>query len=272
MPPLQHRISTSHMIASLLAVALITLVLFAGAAPAPAQDATPVPPGVLDGGTTVPAPVPQVALTAAMVEKFVKSWPDLQALGDEFAETYGVDDDVTDPITAFAAWSRTAAAKARIDAVLAKHGFADLDEWSTIANSVMLAYTYDPEQLSEANLAAAIAEIKGDAGIPDDQKSAIVEAMRAQFAAARDMVPPPGNVEAVKPFMAEIAEIIGDSGPEGEMVEPAPDGAEPGVSDEPAPGAVVPDTSPTDPNAPPDMTPDNRAPEPPSGTGAPQAQ
>jgi len=272
MPPLQHRISTSHLVASILAIALLSLVLFAGATPAPAQDATPVPPGVLDGGTAAPVPVPQVALTGTMVEKFVQSWPDLQALGDEFAETYGVDDDVTDPISAFAAWSRTPAAKTRIDAVMAKHGFTDLGEWSTVANSVMLAYTYDPEQLSEANLAAAIAEIESDPGIPDDQKTAIVAAMREQFAAARDMVPPPGNVEAVKPFTAAIAEIIGDSGPEGEMVEPAPDGTEPGVSDEPEPGAVVPDTSPTDPNAPPDMTPDNRAPEPPSGTGAPQAQ
>jgi hypothetical protein len=231
--------------ASLLVLPLLALAV--AASPASAQDAPAAPAtppaaaapsgdaAAAPGTADQPAPE-QVPLTADSVKGFLDSWPELQKLGDEFAEKYGVDEAATDPITTFSAWAENDEAKARIDAVLSKHGFASLADWAKVANSVMIAYTYDPAELTHERLAEALAEVEKAQDIPAEQKAEIAASVKEQFAAARAMQPPPGNTEVVKPFAERIAEVMGDSSDtvpgEDEPADPAP--AEPDAPADPA--------------------------------------
>ncbi len=166
----------------------------------------------------------QVTLTPDMVQRFIASWPDFRALGDKLAENRGVDPAAGTPTGAFAAWAKEADAKAEIDAVVAKHGFATLEDWIRAADSVMLAFSYDEEELSDERLAEILAEIETSPQVPPDQKAAAAEQVREYFAAARVLKPLPGNAETIEPFLDELAIVAGG----------VPDDADPAGGDAPA--------------------------------------
>lgn len=175
----------------------------------------------------------QVTLTPDMVQRFIASWPEFKALGDKLAADRGVDPNAGTPTAAFAAWAKAEDAKAQIDAIVQKHGFASLEDWSRVADSVMIAYSYDEEELSDERLAEILAEVEASPQVPADQKAAAAEQVREYFAAARVMRPLPGNSETIEPFRDELDTVAGaapddgapngeDSGPE----EPAAEGGE----------------------------------------------
>ncbi len=161
----------------------------------------------------------QVTLTPDMVKRFIASWPDFKALGDELAADRGVDPSAATPTAAFAAWAKQADAKAKIDALVAKHGFASLDDWGRTAESVMLAFSYDAEELSDERLAEILTEIETSPQVPPDQKAAAAEQVREYFAAAQALKPLPANVETIEPFLDELAIVAGgapdETGPAG---------------------------------------------------------
>lgn len=167
----------------------------------------------------------QVTLTPDQVERFIDSWPDFEALGDKLAESHGVDESVTDPTSAFASWAKSADAKSQIDAVVAKHGFASLDDWSGVAASVMLAFSYDAQELSEERVAEVVAEIEASPQVPADQKAAAIAQLREYVTAARAMAPLPGNVDTIEPYLVDLAAIAG-----GQPVEPGEPTGEPGAT------------------------------------------
>ncbi len=171
----------------------------------------------------------QVTLTPDMVQRFIASWPDFKALGDELAADRGVDPSAATPTAAFAAWAKQADAKAKIDAVLTKYGFASLEDWGRTADSVMLAFSYDEQELSDERLAEILAEIETSPQVPPDQKAAAAEQVREYFAAAQALKPLPENVATIEPFLDELAIVAGGSPDE---AGPA-DGGEPGAGDAP---------------------------------------
>ncbi len=162
----------------------------------------------------------QVPLTADMVQRFIASWPEFKALGDKLAEDRGVDPEASTPTAAFAAWAKQPDAKAEIEAAAAKHGFTSLDDWIKAADSVMIAFSYDEAELSEERLAEILAEVEASPQVPPDQKAAAAAQVREYFAAARTLKPLPGNVEAIEPFLDELAIVAGgapdDAGPAGD--------------------------------------------------------
>jgi hypothetical protein len=197
-------------IASIGCVAAVSLLLLAAMlGPAKAQS----PPA------DAAAPQFQVTLEPGQVERFIASWPDFKALGDQLAQSHGVDPDANSPTTAFAAWAKAADAKAKIDAVVAKHGFASLEDWRRIADSVMLAYSYDAAELSDARLAEVLADIEANPQIPAAQKAEAAAQVREYFSAAKVLIPLPGNLRTIEPYLDELAAIAG--GP------PRDDGAAP---------------------------------------------
>jgi hypothetical protein len=166
----------------------------------------------------------QVTLTPDQVQRFIASWPEFKALGDKLAEDRGVDPSAGTPTAAFTAWAQQPDAKAEIDAIVSKHGFASLEEWGHVADSVMLAFSYDAEELSDERLAEILAEIETSPQVPPDQKAAAAEQVREYFAAAQTLKPLPQNVETIEPFLDELAIVAGG----------APDDADPAVGEDPA--------------------------------------
>jgi len=220
--------------------AFLTIAL-AAAAPAvavaqetpPATDAPAAaapPPADASQATTIE----QIQLTPELVEKFVSSWPAMEALGDELAGAYGVDPSATDPTSAFKAWNARPEASTKITAAVTAAGFAGLADWVKVANSVVLAYGYDETQLAPERLAEVIAEIEASPDIPADQKPAVVAQVRQQFADAANLKPLAGNPEVVQPFVDRLAKMFGDSPVEGEMPQLEDEGAPPAEAAPPA--------------------------------------
>lgn len=169
----------------------------------------------------------QVTLTPDMVERFIASWPEFKALGDKLAADRGVDPAAGTPTAAFAAWAKAEDAKAEIDAVAGKHGFASLEDWSRVADSVMIAFSYDEEELSDERLAEILAEVEASPQVPADQKAAAAEQVREYFAAARLLKPLPGNSETIEPFLDELNVVAGGAPEEGAPAADAPAAEEP---------------------------------------------
>lgn len=190
------------------------------------EDAAPPPPAPApdsdaDAGPDLPEPAAnQIALTPAMVEQFLKSWPDIAALGDKLADEFGVDEDAADPAAAFTIWARRPQAAERIGAVLRQHGYSGLDEWSRVTNSVLVAYDYDDSLTDPAQIADAVREIESTPGMSREEKDGLIAQVHQQAEQAAANKPLPGNSAVVEPFRDRIgAAINGEPLPEGDPLQ-----------------------------------------------------
>lgn len=158
----------------------------------------------------------QVPLNASSVERFLKSWKDLDDLRAKLDKQAGsaaaAEEEEGDPLFALGAYLDKPKAKAEIDKTLAKYGFANYSDWANVAQSVMLAFgAADPQSGPldlEAEKARVIEEINGDKSLNDDDKKQALAALDEQFAALADFQPLPGNTDVVKPYLDKIREIF----------------------------------------------------------------
>jgi hypothetical protein len=108
----------------------------------------------------------QVKLSPQTVERFLQAHDELEALARSFATRYGDRSDAEgdDPVAALPAFQDVPEARGKTSQILVKYGFADLDDWERVTNSVLLAYQYtDPAATPpdpEVEKAKARAEIE----------------------------------------------------------------------------------------------------------------
>jgi hypothetical protein len=157
----------------------------------------------------------QVQLTGPQVEKFLASWPDLEALRAKFDKQFGAangEEEEGDPLFALGTYLDKPEAKAEIDKTLAKYGFASFADWANVAQSVMLAFGSADPQTGPMDLDAekkrVIDEIKADKNLTDSDKQQALKDLDEQFAALADFQPLPGNVDVVKPFVDKVRELF----------------------------------------------------------------
>lgn len=189
------------------------LLLLAGgfSLPALAQAPTDTSPPV----DTAPAAEPtQVPLTPGLVENFLASWPDMEALRQRFDQSYGSDDaeDEGDPLFSLGNYLEKPDAKAEIDKTLAKYSFASFGDWANVAESVMLAFgAADPDAGPvdvDAEKKRVTDEINNDTSLSAEEKQQALKDLDEQFAAMADFEPLPGNVDVVKPYMDKIRTLF----------------------------------------------------------------
>ncbi|MGJ4855926.1 hypothetical protein ACN6KF_001883 [Labrys sp. La1] len=161
----------------------------------------------------------QIRLTPSMVEKFIAARGELTVLAADLAKKYGDRSDTPgdDPVASLPAFQDIAEAKTRIDAILAKYEFKDLDTLDVVTNSVMLAYQADvPDNNGtadnapndpEADKAKARAEIEADQSLTPEKKKEALQQLDEQFASLQALTPLPGNAEVVKPFLDKLKPI-----------------------------------------------------------------
>lgn len=161
----------------------------------------------------------QIKLTPAVVEKFIAARAELTALAADLAKKYGDRSDTPgdDPVASLPAFQDIAEAKTRIDAVLGKYEFKDLDALDVVTNSVMLAYQADvpdnngaadnAQSDPETDKAKARAEIEADQSLTPEKKKEALQQLDEQFASLQALTPLPGNAEVVKPFLDRLKPI-----------------------------------------------------------------
>lgn len=189
-------------LAAALAIAPAAAASLVVSSPAAAQD--------------MPGSLPQVELTGPMVEGFLATYPEIEALGEEFAREYGyVEADPEDPASFAMAYSRYADARQRMESVLSRHGIATMEQWAQIAYSVMIAYSFAEggENIGgmDQEMAEAIAQIRNDQSIPADQREHLVAALEAQMDHIRQLRPSSGNIELAAQYASQIRAIVNDA-------------------------------------------------------------
>lgn len=187
------------------------VMLIASLAPAAAQAPTDTSPPVDTAPQTEPQ---QVTLTPPLVENFLASWADMEALRNKFDQAYGADqaDDEGDPLFSLGNYLEKPEAKAEIDKTLAKYSFGSFADWANVAESVMLAFgAADPDAGPvdpEAEKKRVTEEISGDTSLSAEEKQQALKDLDEQFASMSDYEPLPGNVDIVKPYMDKIRTLF----------------------------------------------------------------
>jgi hypothetical protein len=75
-----------------------------------------------------------------------------------------------------------------------------------VLTSVATAYGFAKEgDKMNAGMADAVKQIQDNKSLSDDQKKMMLQQLQAPIAA---MAPPPGNVDAVKPYLDQLAVVF----------------------------------------------------------------
>lgn len=160
-----------------------------------------------------PADQHQIELTAAMVEAFLDTYPQIESLGEEFERQYGyAGADPEDPAGFAMAYARYAEARERMEAILSQHGIGSMEEWGRIAYSVMIAYSFAEggENIGgmDDEMAEAIEQIRRDPGIPADQRDHLVASLEAQMEQLRQLRPSAGNIALAAQYAERIRTVV----------------------------------------------------------------
>jgi len=166
----------------------------------------------------VPLPMPgahppmlnQVELSDADIENFISVYPRLTALGEKHG--YQVDGESlsNNPAQAFAAMRKSQAVFAEMHALLADHGFSDMQQWMRIAYSIALAHGWrdrggeNPMQ----NLDKTIAEIRANPQMSEQQRSALIAQLEAQRGLIAAFQPSEENIQRVKRYEDQLTGIL----------------------------------------------------------------
>ena len=190
---------------------LAALLLFSlGALLAPALAADEFDPAVLD---KMAEEAHQVPLTEDMINRFVASYPEMREIGAKFPaaqapdEPSGKGDSDKSDLDALPPEKREA-----MTAVATKHGFKDLQEWSDVAQSVVMSYAYlrEGKGLDELDkmLNQLVAEAENDTKLTEEQKQKTIAQVRELGAKLAKLQPLPQNFELVEKMIGKVALVM----------------------------------------------------------------
>ncbi len=160
-------------------------------------------------------PLVQVTLTPDKVKNFiaafkdVKSWQKSQHPEKTSGDAEQHDDtEETDAMSV----PQNPESTEKMKVIVKKYGFDTLENWEQTAQTVMLAYGYaDPESGMadlKKNLTDSIEQIKKDSTLPAAEKAEAIKNLQDEISSSEKMKPLPANVDAVKPYVAELKKTV----------------------------------------------------------------
>ena len=157
----------------------------------------------------------QIPLTAAVVERFIASYEPVKAFNTQYDKQWA-DEDFADPKadgeTRMRQALETHGALAEFNALVARYGFKGVEEWWPAAYSIMIAHGFDDPEHDAAEtkreLDRRLANLDRDATLTAEQKRAYKAALTNALARYEALKPPPGNIEAVKPYRTRLDALL----------------------------------------------------------------
>jgi hypothetical protein len=187
---------------------LLLAVLFAlaiGVPLAPAFSAEEFDPAVLD---QMAKDVHQVPLTEDMIDRFVASYPEMKEVVAKFPATQMPDEPRDKSDLEMLPPDKRAA----MTAVATKHGFKDLQEWSDVAQSVVMSYAYlrEGKGLNELDkmVDRMVAQAENDSKLTDEQRQKAIAQVRELGAKLAKLQPLPQNYELVEKMIGKVAPVM----------------------------------------------------------------
>ena len=101
------------------------------------------------------------------------------------------------------------ATRAMLDGVAADAGFIDYADWLEVAHSVLVAERYISDPPERGGLEAALAELKGDPFLSEQQKVQVIASLRRTEARTAVLRPLEPNVTVVRRYAARIRAVTG---------------------------------------------------------------
>ena len=190
---------------------LAALLLFSLGAPlAPALAADEFDTAVLD---KMAEEAHQVPLTEDMINRFVASYPEMREIGAKFPAAQAPDepsdknDSDKSDLDALPPEKREA-----MTAVATKHGFKDLQEWSDVAQSVVMSYAYlrEGKGLDELDkmMNQLVAQAENDTKLTEEQKQKTIAQVRELGAKLAKLQPLPQNYQLVEKMIGKVAPVM----------------------------------------------------------------
>lgn len=184
---------------------LLLAVLFAlaiGVPLAPAFSAEEFDPAVLD---QMAKDVHQVPLTEDMIDRFVASYPEMKEVVAKFPATQMPDEPSDKSDLEMLPPDKRAA----MTAVATKHGFKDLQEWSDVAQSVVMSYA-EGKGLNELDkmVDRMVAQAENDSKLTDEQRQKAIAQVRELGAKLAKLQPLPQNYELVEKMIGKVAPVM----------------------------------------------------------------
>lgn len=147
-------------------------------------------------------------ITSEQVSKLIASYP---ALSTSFA-AIDPEFDTTDPdslIGQIGLMVEGDPEGSALDKAASAAGYASFDEWGQIAGNILLARLWAQNPPDEAEIAASEADIMSQSDVSDDEKKEMIAGLHQALGSAREQKPSDANIEAVRPFLAQLDETIG---------------------------------------------------------------
>jgi hypothetical protein len=181
-----------------LAAAFLVLFAFAAEAPGTLRAA-----GVDSG---------QMILTRENVQRFLTAYPKVRAIGTDYAKREGKQlSKVDDPLSMLARIAGDEKLHAGIDSAVKEHGFAGLNDWLKVCQSIALAYASikkpNDSKIAE-EMEKAIAKIQKTTFLPEHQKKELIKKIREQARLRGYIDAPKQNIELVRAMKDDIDAIL----------------------------------------------------------------
>jgi len=162
--------------------------------------------------TALPAGAKDQILTAATVEKFVESYPEVRTIAASEAGQKGAEiASASNQLGAVLKAASDDAVAAKVDAAVQDHGFSDIQQWLAVGESVARAYVHvkagPSKQKAGKKVEKAIKKVENTDFLNDKQKAKLIKALR-EGASDLAVTPPSENIAAVKPMMSEIEQVM----------------------------------------------------------------
>ena len=152
--------------------------------------------------------LPQVALNKTNIEAFIISYPTVKATADTVSKKYNIKTQGAQA-SGWGAWMGANAAWGEMNAVVKPFGYDTFQTWLTTTISVAMAYSFATDGgKMDTQMADAIAKIQNDPNIPAAQKQMLMQQMQASSGAMASIKPSQANLDAVKPYMTQLAPLL----------------------------------------------------------------
>ena len=155
-------------------------------------------------------PVQPVELTAALVEKFIATFP---ALATGFSQS-DPEFDAADPdslIGQIGLMIEGDPDDSALDKAAERQGFASFDEWGGLAQNVLIARLWADNPPDEAEIAASEAEITALTDVSEDEKNQMIAGLHEALGTALGEKPSEANIELVRTFLRQLNAILGEA-------------------------------------------------------------
>ncbi len=151
-------------------------------------------------------------LTKTTVKYFVASYPAVKSIARKHAEAKSTAlGNAKDHLAALIEIASDEAAIQDVETAVKEYGFESAKQWLSVAESVGRAYAHVKTggltSKAERKVQKAIAKIEKNSLLSDKQKTKLIDAIREGAGFVMEP-PPPENVAAVEPMMAEIEAVI----------------------------------------------------------------